>query len=123
MNTYNELQVESAQCIWECVIENHNSARRIPGAKSLFADAFDDLGTVEIRWRLRQPDVLDACGEGWELLDEDTKERLAPYDWKYVPAFVLACLDDECLLRPDWKEALHAAIEAEKPSTACAPRA
>lgn len=111
---YEERHIEAAQCIWEYVIEFD----RIENINPLSRKAFEDLGIVEFRFRLRNHALLDACEKGFTLIEAFTEniaiqEAFIPYDWAYVPFFVENCIDWETVaLLPNWRNILMEAVEA-----------
>ena len=108
--------METAQCIWECVIEAKHEYGKYGREASEFAERIEalfDRGFAEVRALFRDEEMLDACDEGWGLLEKtfvyDERERVfACYDWEYVPVFLDVCVDGYGCLRKDWKERLTA---------------
>ncbi|WP_266031247.1 hypothetical protein [Brucella intermedia] len=74
------LQCEAALCIWEAMLEN--VVRQSPQLKR----AFETYGTVEMRHCAIRLAPL-AC-KVWDLMTEDERENLIPYDWEFIPKFV-----------------------------------
>lgn len=95
-----ELLLEAAQCIWEAVIE--------PPMKKKAEKVRSKVGTVELRYMLRNNELLHACLDGWDIIQATNDGCMVPYDWKYIPWFVEVCLDwnvheAQVTLRDEWK--------------------
>lgn len=104
---FTEVQVEAAQCILEAVLEQ---MRDREADNSVINIIRAEVGTPGLRAMLRDVNILKACDDGWFVLERmGMQGKMAPYDWKYVPWFVVNCLDWSNLtasvtLRPDWKD-------------------
>jgi hypothetical protein len=101
--TYTKLHMEAATCLWEAMIEANtcwwasnpeNPARHhrftpvtSPNLISM-CKLWDNYGTVEMRHAAI--DLADFMLKVWDVLTEDEKEELIPYDWEFVPAFLRA---------------------------------
>lgn len=102
-----ELELEAAQCIWEAVLVSLGSDDNIEDQMC------KSIGTVELRYQLRQRDILKACIDGWDLFEKKgVQEKMIPCDWEYVPWFTSNCLDwDTALgfvsLKKNWKEVIE----------------
>ncbi|WP_018123360.1 hypothetical protein [Desulfovibrio oxyclinae] len=93
--------VEAAQCIWEAVLDDLR-------ANGVAERVRRSVGTAELRYQLRDHEILDACEAGWDLLERlGMQDKIGPYDWEYVPWFVWNCLDWDTdggfvTLKPNW---------------------
>lgn len=96
--TSEELRLEAAQCLWEAAIDEGLYEL----ATAPLFELREQVGAVELRFRLRNSELLDACSEGWHLAG-GPDEFIGAYDWDYVPWFLAECVDKDARLRPDWK--------------------
>lgn len=92
--------IEAAQCLWEALIDAPEGS--YPG--------FDvyrwERGTIELRYALRNEEILAACSIGINLA-RDLAGFEGAYDWDFCPWFLAHCLTvegGEIRLVPDWLE-------------------
>ena len=85
--TFTTLQMEAALCIWECFIDMRRAEDKRNAA---FDSAWDQFGTVHMRHMSYTLAPL-AC-DVWDIMTEEQRERLIPYDWTFIPEFV-RCID------------------------------
>ena len=99
-----EILLETVQCVWEAV-ENRLIQANNKDAAELIREV---VGTPGLRSMFREMDLLNACDEGWKLIQGKTEGSMIPYDWKYVPWFINECLEwntkaSTVTLRDNWK--------------------
>ena len=90
---FTELEVEAAQNLWEAFNDlyracDEDNTEDDTGLVSLR----NSMGTVHVRWLLRQKPILSAVVRAWESAPEDVREKFVPYDWKFCPWFLENCL-------------------------------
>lgn len=90
---FTELEVEAAQNLWEAFNDlyracDEDHTEDDTGLVSLR----NSMGTVHVRWLLRQKPILSAVVRAWEAAPEDVREKFVPYDWKFCPWFLEHCL-------------------------------
>lgn len=95
---YMDRRTETAQLIWTALLKRS-------GKGGAFEAAARERGEAGLRNAAREPEVIDACLEGFR------NARLAgvvcDFARDYVPAFAEACLDGRSAgLRHDWRERL-----------------
>lgn len=101
-----ELLIEAAQCLWEAYLEN------APNFLNQYRERF---GTVELRYALRNVDILKACHEGIEVARSQGFDDC--YDWSFCPWFLANCLEIDGMtvrLVEDWRSRC-AALPDEEP--------
>ncbi len=106
--------LNAVQCVWEFALEMrgtdtpeavHSGSAAFSKAVNSTADAF---GISTVRSELRDPVLIDAVIQGWDLCKENDAELC--FDWEYVPEFLCTCLDDLTLAK-EWKERLQSRLE------------
>lgn len=90
---FTELEVEAAQNLWEAFNDLY---------RACYEDRTDDdtglvslrnsMGTVHVRWLLRQKPILSAVVRAWDAASEDVQEMFVPYDWNFCPWFLQNCI-------------------------------
>lgn len=90
---FTELEVEAAQNLWEAFIayESDCDSECLEDPTGL-VDLRRSMGSVHVRWLLRQKHILSAVVRAWEAAPEDVREKFVPYDWKFCPWFLENCL-------------------------------
>lgn len=90
---FTELEVEAAQNLWEAFLSyerecDYESLEDETGLVNLR----NSMGSVHVRWLLRQKPILSAVVRAWESAPEDVREKFVPYDWQFCPWFLEHCI-------------------------------
>lgn len=81
-----ELRSEAAMCLWEAFLENVTVGSWLAAHRHL-------VGTVELRIQLAG--LLNAMHIGWHVCQSAEEETLSPFDWSFVPWFLLNIVESE----------------------------
>lgn len=80
-DTYPATSLETAACLWECVLDRRNDSPQIN-------DAFNRMGTSALRLTvLRWTELVDAA---WEKVKDEYDQ---PFDWEFVPDWISENID------------------------------
>lgn len=80
----NALHMEAAMCLWEAFLEHQEQEPQLKAYRSA-------VGTVQTRHDLME--VVPACIAEWDAMTDDQRDPFIPYDWAWVPHFLLNRVD------------------------------
>jgi hypothetical protein len=92
-------RVETAMSLWEAYLDS-------PLSYPVINKLQEAVGTAELRSSFGDITILDACDNGFDIL-QTNKEYSDPYDWEFCPNFLSLCIEvtgNSLCLRDDWKE-------------------